>query len=199
MWTFSLSSPWLACTWSFSLTFKRDSWKSPAAQQYATPLQLEQRKRATKLTHSFLFWNGSGSQGPNLQEETRLVPGDSQRTEHPRTRGKKKKKSVRKRRKIWFFSKVILLWPLVSWTVRLLNSTGIQIILQLMKAHLQITLDNIKTHVTFCLLILLLLFLEQSHSWHEKRRYYCSRKHVTIKCWLEKDCLVLMEPETTLL
>lgn len=188
----------MACMHLEFLTyFQKRQLKKPSSTAICNTCSTRAKKESNQAYSFILVLEWKQFTGPKPTGRDQVSAWGQSRTEHPKTRGEKKKR-VRKRRKIWCFSKVILLWPLVSWTVRLPNSTGIRIILQLMKAHLQIKLDNIKTHVTFCLLILLLLFLEQSHSWHEKRRYYCSRKHVTIKCWLEKDCLVLMEPETTL-
>lgn len=198
MCTFSVLT--MACMQLQFLTpFQKRQLKMPSSIHHVMPDQLEQRT-ATKLFHLFLFWKKGDSPGPNLQEQTRLMPEDSQRTEHPRTR---EKTGVRKRRKIWFLSKVapnICLFFLWLLELRLQNSTPIQTtchgFISQGKFTFKFKLDSIKIGATFGLLILLPLFLEQSHFWNEKRRHRFNRKHVTIKCWLEKDCLVLMETET---
>lgn len=102
--TFSLSSPWLACRCSFSLTFKRQL-KMPSGVQHVMPVQPEQRT-ATKLFHLILVLKKKVT---HLVKPTGIdqVNGWGQsETEHPWTR---EKKGVRKRGKIWFLSKVILM------------------------------------------------------------------------------------------
>lgn len=159
------------------------------------PVELEQRT-ATKLFHLFLFqkkWLTSPK--PTGTDQVNSW-GQSENRVSKDQREKRSEKEKKNLVPLQSHSHYLLFFSMTDWAEapkQHSHPNHLSWFHQPMKVYLKFKLDNIKIGATFGLPILLPLFLEQSHFWNEKRRHHFSRKQVTIKRWLEKDCLVLTE------